>query len=1107
MEKSTKRFLSLLLCLAMLLSFPIMVNAQQKSYEETFSGTYTRPEQARNVLVSGATITEWYGDRVNMGGHTYSVRQNQYGINKDGNMIDAKAGERYTIWLAQYGVASISFTAPSEGYYSFRSQDAGYEHSPEYLHLSVYSLRQNEYGENYYQLRDRQYGAYGNENEIRNTDAYIVMYLEADENITITADATHDYDSVYDLEVNDWNKDTCTHFWEYSGNEQEHPENCTVDFDQKCIYCGVSKRITDESHLRETVYEAIGNDRFKVKEYCPTCGKVYDEWEQTHHYVYQSNIEGCVTTCGYVCEGCGDIEDIWTETHHNYEYFSETANCVTTEGTRCTLCGDIDWMDTWENHRESDDYRRVKDGCNIRYQYYCLDCGKTTYEWTDESHTYGEPTIQTNGCDTIRKYVCSVCGKVEENTETNHKFDKITEDGCKRTGICMNCHNTVEWFEHGENTYYEDVREGCDIYDVERCRDCNEIISSYYLEADHEWQWFDERDEDEGIRTVGEKCSRCGQINWTETYPLSDYSTNKNFKYEDGGIIIADGKLQIADIDTPGKGYSYTFTAPESDTYYFYSVGNNDTYGIICSTKGAPLAYDDDNGTDSNFCVAYSFTAGKQYILQCRNYSEANTGDFFIAVAKEPLKYDYIDDNYEHIYRLVSDEQKPFENSRCTIISKTYQCIDCGKEYTDSFVNHYDWDWEFVQLTPQHDNVCGTYNYACGECGQLRYDEPLTCHSNDEQWNETNCVRTETCRRCANVADINYHRYDSSEAVTVEPGCTQEGYTYCVCKKCEKQVILSTTPALGHDWGAWKVTTTASCTKTGVETRVCANDASHTETRTIAKTAHTPAAAVRENVKAATCTAAGSYDSVVKCAICGAEISKTKQSIPATGHKYSAKVVKPTAITLGYTLHTCEKCGVNYKDSYKAPTGKQALKCKARTVAAQTVYWNKVKTATGYQVQISTKDGKKWSTYATLKAGVTNYTFKKLAAGNNYKFRVRFYIKAADGKNYFSPWSATLNSPTLPGGTAITKLTPAKKAFVAQWKKNAAVNGYQVQYSLKANFAGAKTITVKNPKLLKATAAKLYAGKYYFVRIRTYKTIAKANYFSTWSKAYKVKTK
>ena len=223
-------------------------------------------------------------------------------------------------------------------------------------------------------------------------------------------------------------------------------------------------------------------------------------------------------------------------------------------------------------------------------------------------------------------------------------------------------------------------------------------------------------------------------------------------------------------------------------------------------------------------------------------------------------------------------------------------------------------------------------------------------------------------------------------------------------------------------------------------------------------------------------------------------------------HKYQSVVTSPTAIKLGHRIYTCSICGYSY-NIYKAPTGKLTTKCKAKTTAAQTITWNRVSTATGYQVQISTKDGKKWSTYAVLKANVNSYTFKKLTAGNAYKFRARFFIKAADGNNYYSPWSNTLSSSTLPTGTNITKLTGNSKSFNAQWKKNSTVNGYQVQYSLKSNFSGAKTVTIKSNNTLKTTVKKLHAKKVYYVRIRTYKTISKVNCFSSWSKSVKVKTK
>lgn len=47
---------------------------------------------------------------------------------------------------------------------------------------------------------------------------------------------------------------------------------------------------------------------------------------------------------------------------------------------------------------------------------------------------------------------------------------------------------------------------------------------------------------------------------------------------------------------------------------------------------------------------------------------------------------------------------------------------------------------------------------------------------------------------------------------------------------------------------------------------------------------HKPAEAVKENEVAATCTTDGSHDEVVKCSVCGYEISRTKVTDKATGH-------------------------------------------------------------------------------------------------------------------------------------------------------------------------------------------------------------------------------
>ncbi len=44
----------------------------------------------------------------------------------------------------------------------------------------------------------------------------------------------------------------------------------------------------------------------------------------------------------------------------------------------------------------------------------------------------------------------------------------------------------------------------------------------------------------------------------------------------------------------------------------------------------------------------------------------------------------------------------------------------------------------------------------------------------------------------------------------------------------------TTVPPTGHRWGEWQLTKAPTATETGVETRVCQNDAAHTETRAVA---------------------------------------------------------------------------------------------------------------------------------------------------------------------------------------------------------------------------------------------------------------------------------
>lgn len=105
----------------------------------------------------------------------------------------------------------------------------------------------------------------------------------------------------------------------------------------------------------------------------------------------------------------------------------------------------------------------------------------------------------------------------------------------------------------------------------------------------------------------------------------------------------------------------------------------------------------------------------------------------------------------------------------------------------------------------------------------------------------------------------------------------------------------TTTDSMVAKCGTWyagvhglsEVETPPTCITEGYTTYTCTCGHSYTANKTDFAD-HTPAAAVQENVKKATCLEPGSYDSVIYCSVsnCGAELSRTTISVPAAGHTY-----------------------------------------------------------------------------------------------------------------------------------------------------------------------------------------------------------------------------
>jgi len=94
-----------------------------------------------------------------------------------------------------------------------------------------------------------------------------------------------------------------------------------------------------------------------------------------------------------------------------------------------------------------------------------------------------------------------------------------------------------------------------------------------------------------------------------------------------------------------------------------------------------------------------------------------------------------------------------------------------------------------------------------------------------------------------------------------------------------------------------------------------------------------------------------------------------------------------------------------------------------------------------------------------------------------------------------------------PKAVALTGVTAGTQQLTVKWKKGTSITGYEVQYSLKKDFAGAKKITIKKAATVETVLKKLPTGKICYVRVRAYKTVKGKKYYSAWSKAKGAKVK
>ena len=181
------------------------------------------------------------------------------------------------------------------------------------------------------------------------------------------------------------------------------------------------------------------------------------------------------------------------------------------------------------------------------------------------------------------------------------------------------------------------------------------------------------------------------------------------------------------------------------------------------------------------------------------------------------------------------------------------KCSICGTVTTEGAESH----------TPNADDGNCTTDIVCSVCGTVTTEG---AESHTPNADDGDCTTDIVCSECGTVTTEGAE----SHTPNADDGDCTTSIKCSVCSTVTTEGAESHTP--NADVG--DCTTPIKCSVCGTVTTPAADN-------------HTPADAVKENVVAATCTATGSYESVVYCATCNKELSRTSNVETMLGHSWN----------------------------------------------------------------------------------------------------------------------------------------------------------------------------------------------------------------------------
>ncbi|MDO4556075.1 MAG: Ig-like domain-containing protein [Lachnospiraceae bacterium] len=182
------------------------------------------------------------------------------------------------------------------------------------------------------------------------------------------------------------------------------------------------------------------------------------------------------------------------------------------------------------------------------------------------------------------------------------------------------------------------------------------------------------------------------------------------------------------------------------------------------------------------------------------------------------------------------------------------------------------------------------------------------------------------------------------------------------------------------------------------------------------------------------------------------------------------------------------------------------------SVNTVTLSWSKISGSKGYEVYRYDTKTKKYKLIASVSAGKTSYTVKrvngdsgsKLQQAASYRFQIRSYVTVSGVKVYKK--TDTIKTATKPGKAVISKLAKkSSKKVSISWNKQKGSSGYEIWMKSSKNGTYKLVKTITSAKTVKYTKSGLTKNKTYYFKVRAYKTVGDKKVYGTASKGVKIK--